>query len=713
MTNLVSVVFCPIQTVMSNSLVSFAFVTTLYNQNRNFLDTIKPFVLKALHSLSEQAQASYSTEEIVDAIDREFNLTVPINTTTSILKSLSAQGLVETERRSRKVWNGKITASGSEHVNKYYEDEKSVSRRQNKLVGKIAEHLLDGGVEKSEREVENLLFKYIQNNISRLAYFNDNQQFECGEEGNANITKFERMLADFLVKIEAKEPSLYDAFQELVKGVIIRDYISGTKELHEKIQFKELTIYLDTGLILGILGLDHDSINRAADQLIELLSSEKGIKLKVFRYTLEEVSRVLKSYKNIENQSISSIAVNTLYYSLESKGYTDLKIDALIASLLDRLDAKGISVVDARLRSEEELRDDEREFFRDVYSYKYSQNSRREGEAQIKEGALLLAALHDTNAILAVRRGRGGIVSTLERSKVLFLTTSYLMDQYCREKHIELSTIPEVILDITFTNILWLRNPEKEIGTHLHKVISAHSKEIMFDRIIWGRFERTLKELQADDEIDFCQYALALSKNQATMEYLRSTPLKDINKGNVLELTRKIEKNLASEKEEARRKDKDIATLKKKLAEQQAEFETYSVQVEEEFERQKNISYSEVSFVKQKLQCIQRDQFVEEKIKRQLVVDRMTVVKSLAGVPLVALVLIIDKLFASKWLETEGWNDSVVWVIYILSAISPLLISRPDFGRLKQAWRSILGRKEYRSELIEKYRSEFQYSNED
>lgn len=553
---------------MVKQLVNYAFTTAIYEEKRNFLETFSPFVLKILYDSDRQINDHKISEELKS----KYQVEIPINTIKSIISGLAAHDLVDKKVATRDSWQVCINAKGRKEVEMSNENEEAVKRRQNHLVNSFMKFLDENGIQKTEAEAEELIINFVHNNLHKLSLFNvddidsENQDDIFSEKENYYLTKF-------IDQIYRSEPSLYETYEEALKGLIIREYIKANDESSVVPRLESLVIYLDANIILSLLEFHNPSINEAAKQLFNLLKETEGVKLKVFSITLQEISRLLNNYKYLKDNYSTSIPVNSVFYYLKNKGFNDLRTDALIQGLDQKIESLGIMVEKLDMIEDHKLHGNDKELYKDIYTYKNEQNKSRNGLAK-DEKVIHASALHDANIILAIQKKRGSWVKTLERSKAIFLTSSYLMDQFCKRISRQNDRFPEVILDLTLTNIFWLRNPKKEIGIHLHQLISAHSKRFIVDNGIWGRFFSTIKSMNEDGIISTEEMASVISNNQITLDYLHHVNVDDISVDTVLELAKKVE-------EEFKNKDRLLEDRERIISETKNETEQTKKELEE------------------------------------------------------------------------------------------------------------------------------------
>ncbi len=559
---------------MESLFVNYAFITALYSEKHNFLETFSPFILRVLYNNN----AILSIDEIREILKNEYELKIPINTLKTILKALDRNRLVGLDIKNKIEYFACINEKGKKEALSYDTDLKEINRKYNELIGGLQKYLLENNIDLSPEDVQSKTVDYINSNLSKLSLFESNEIVTIRDGGIQN--DFDFYLTKYIIQIEDNDSKLYSIFQVLVKGSIIKEYISNNESITETEELETLTIYLDANFIISLLEFHHPTINKAAHQLYDLLRSNRKIVLKTFTITLEEIERLLNTFKYIQDNYNPSIPVNSIYYNLKKLQFDDIKIDSLINTLDRRVESLGINIEKVVLMDLSSTSPENKELYKDIYSFKNQLNIAKPIENQKDENAIHLSALHDSTVISLIKKKRGAWVKVLERSKAIFLTSSYSMDDFCKKQYKTSNNFPEVILDLTLTNILWLKNPNKDITIPLHKLIEVHSKRFIVDQAIWNKFVKVLKELNKDGKIDTEQYATVFSNNQLTLDYLKETDVDEINSEGILTLSKEIEANnqwqegtINKQKNLIEKKDKDIQGLSETINKTKKEIE--------------------------------------------------------------------------------------------------------------------------------------------
>lgn len=692
---------------MGTNIINYAFTTALYCQKRNFLETFSPFILKILYD----GDCQMNDTEVCEKLRNNFDLDIPTNTVKSILNGLKSEGLLKSNVKNRDVWQVCITESGKKEVERLNEDEQDVKRRQNKLTLAFGKYLKEQGIEVSTIEIEDTIVEYVKTNISRLSLFHvddfedEKQDDELGEGYNYHLT-------NFITIIYNSETELYETYEEILKGVILRSYINNNRDDIELRKLEPLAIYLDANVLLSLLDFHSTPINIAAKQLIKLLKEDPNITLKTFSITINEISRLFRQYKNHMDDYNPNIPVNSVFYYLKSKGFDELKTDNYIQNLDRIIIDLGISIEILELKEHDKFVGEDLDLYKDIYSYKNAQNTNIREETRKDEVAIHKSALHDANIIIAVKRKRGEWVKNLERSKAVFLTSSFLMDQFCKRAAKEHDRFPEVILDLNLTNIFWLKNPNKEIGIHLHQLISGHSKRFIIENGIWNKFRNSLKELSENETISHEQFATVYSNNQLTLDYLHKVEFDDISFDSVLDLAKKIENDI-------KRKDELLNEKERIIAENLTENE-----IKEKELKEKETALGELKSKNQSLQ--ERLELTSkdiEKLKREKELDKYVdnkmdeefyplskkflwfVVWSIIGITFIFIAEVIDQSFLT-FLGLK--NSFFYWILKFIGFIGLFIFGLSNFSTMKEILRYRTDHSKLKREYVKKFSTEFE-----
>lgn len=252
------------------------------------------------------------------------------------------------------------------------------------------------------------------------------------------------VVSKFLTAAQERGDAAFDSFIVLVKGLMYSNALlcPDLESLEKK--FQDVTFYLDTPIILNLLGLQGAEAKRSADELIALIIKLKG-SLAVFSHTVVESQHVLTfAATNLENPRVSGKVI-------EEARRSRVKLSDLILardSMDDRLRRMQVFV----RKSPDYTSDyqiDERAF-----------ESVLAEEVYYKGDGALLNDINSVRSIYILRKGRQPV--RLEDSGAVFVTTNhgFARAAYTAGRHHNSTReVSSVITAYSLANIAWLKSP--------------------------------------------------------------------------------------------------------------------------------------------------------------------------------------------------------------------------------------------------------------
>ncbi|MGI6624874.1 MAG: coiled-coil domain-containing protein [Limnochordia bacterium] len=463
-----------------NSLYSYALAKSLYESNKDYLDTFVPFVCMVLADHASSLRVS----SIKDGLKKRFQLSIPDH----VLDEVCGRGISK-GYLSRYDGYYAVTLEGQSYTGQVL-SERDVERKANHLAERFSQYLARSdhqGIE-PEQALE-LLVSFINRNLAPLTSFLETPQVDLA---NGSSDAYTRIIVKFIVDAEKTYPDLFEILSDLVYGSVIctvvqaqRDYIPQT--------LKGVKVFLDSNIVFSFLDFDHDEVARPRKELLHLLRKE-DCELLVFDFTLDEMVSVLRGYPIYCDNLWSQVRVNSIYSNLRRRGKTPQDIVSIIGNLDKSLLDHGISV----LKTKHDLHSRPRTLdLAPLVPYKVDRNDR--------------SLYHDMLAIDEIQRLRDHQrVRKLEESQVLFVSADVGLSKYDLEmnNHRESSSIPNVMLDRILTQILWVKNPINS-SLPLYSAIAAHSRTLFVDRNVWRKFCQivsSMYEQSASEELSLLVY---------------------------------------------------------------------------------------------------------------------------------------------------------------------------------------------------------------
>ena len=522
---------------MLKSIYTYALIKSLYDQGQDYVDSFWPFAVKIFPADKKPLYLNSIQKNIGD----NFSLIIPLHTLKTILNRAKERGyLIKNIKRK----SYKLTEKGVEYKDKF-ENEKDVNRRINSLFNEIQRYEQSKGVVLNIEEINKQFLLFIFKNIGPL--------MECfnplstnNEIENVGLNKFEKNLVNYFKIIDNEKPEHYKTFQDIILGAIISTIIGSSSDnelIDIKVRkFRKCQVFLDTNFIFSIMELGTSEFYLPAKELFALLKKFE-LEIKVFDFTINEACRVVGGYANNQYMYPTSMKIDTLYSNLKRKGWKKIDAQNFIMDIESNLNNLGIQIqqLDKDIDLKNYIPQNEK-FNEYLLRYKPNQSS--------------ISRNHDLAAIEAIKNIRKKSVRKIENSIAFFLTSDNKLSRcnFIEMGHKENGTVCEVISDKLLTNILWLKNPTKEIS--LKSIISVYSQELFVKRRVWEKFYKIVSELKQEDKIKNEDISMLFYNN-----YIEEV-LVEIDEDNIDSISREfVLKNIEAAsklpKEEIKRKVKE------------------------------------------------------------------------------------------------------------------------------------------------------------
>lgn len=533
---------------MLSQLYTYAMIRSLYDREKDYIDTFWPFALKCL----PPAESSMKLEDIRAAVEARYSLVIPLNSLQVILGRQRRKGLVVSLADGYSLTKKGVDARNA------LEFDRDVDRRINELIADAHAYLVQERsiVPTTTEDTENAIVVFIENNLEMLEEFiNPERRPDALARSKRPLRQVEAALLDYFLDVERGKPSIFATLKDMIYGSIVSVIIQSKSFPNVSRQFQRTTVYLDTNIILGLLGLDFDEYNMAAQEMFQLLQSGGRFDFKVFDFTIDEFCFLLGRYKYLEHNYLADVKVNSVYSSLKSKGITPADIIELVAGIETQLGKYHIDIHQTGIK---------------LGTYNPSDPEDRTVLSQFKGSQDSKGQDHDLAAIELVEQYRGKPARSVEQARAFFLTSDVRLARYnlVGKKHRETHTVTETILDRLLTSIMWLKNPDMGHRVSLRSIVAAHSRDLFIDNNVWKKFYTLLQNLRNEGLIKDEDASIFIYDNH-TQGILRECAPEDVDRFDPGTLLKGIQ--VARKQFEGQAKEAEIELRRKyeKLAENQ------------------------------------------------------------------------------------------------------------------------------------------------
>jgi hypothetical protein len=256
------------------------------------------------------------------------------------------------------------------------------------------------------------------------------------------------VVSRFVNYISEVSPEQFQYFVTVLTGRMLANALLASDLTGLGKQFRNTSIYIDTPLILEILGVLGEDVKTYICEVIQLFK-EAGANLKVFTHTIQETEIVLKNaerYLETPTGGRGNVVI-----ALREAGITPSDVALIRARLGQLLEGGGIEVEDTP-----------------AYVKKY-QIDETGLEEEMQRANLLYRAeaakRADINSIRSIYVLRAGTTpDRIENSRAVMVTNNSALARAAYShgiKYKEFKYVSPVITDFSLANIIWLKLPLK------------------------------------------------------------------------------------------------------------------------------------------------------------------------------------------------------------------------------------------------------------
>jgi len=302
----------------SNSIISLAMIYALWQTNKNdLLDLIRPFVIYAIGNTTHK-NGEIVAEKIARYMEEEFGYkSFQVEVVKRILSRETANNQIE-KRNKRFYLIGSYQKQVEEFNTKRTACKSHSDRVTHDLVEYLNNHAIKGRKNYTQKDAEVFLLSFFERQGASVI---------LSVEDLRNIL-FKDNEIDFYIGhfiLEAKENNsvLIDYLVELVAGYFVTTalYLQAENRNVTSASFSNVTFFLDTRLLLGLLGYkakeENDSIQETVACLIQ-----HGAKIALFDYNANEVHNILEAYKQSKISNTSPSLYTLEHFDEIDAGYS-------------------------------------------------------------------------------------------------------------------------------------------------------------------------------------------------------------------------------------------------------------------------------------------------------------------------------------------------------------------------------------------------------
>lgn len=476
------------ETALTDYLAAMAVMKVNYDRRgHDVLQMLVPFVADS----ARRSRQALSDVSIQQDLQTTFGLPVPRTVIKTLIRRLTRAHALVRE-------HGVIVAVRPEIDKPEYDLSADVSR-----VKSAQDTLLREGaafasrvfnIEVSEQDLSAALLVLVRDEVAPLAVWAVNRiqpSFHSSvDEGLAHV------VAQFVLHVVSEgSAESQGALEQIAKGSLLSGVLWSTDLEAPDRRISGLEIFLDTTLLLRLLGLCGPTRQAFSAELAQL-ATESGIDLVCFQHNFDEIHGVLAAAAAVLRSGRSKYYGEAVEFMV-SEGWTASDVEEVISTLESRLNERGVSVRQKPDR---------------VARYNMDEASLRsllDANVHYSNVAALDADVDSLASIFTLRQARHP--RRIEEAKAVFVTTNTNLAKGARQLYKigeDLRGVPLSLIESQIASYLWARHSASATDLPLNLLTMGALSIAESEPKVWFKYVERLDELKARERVSERDYVL-------------------------------------------------------------------------------------------------------------------------------------------------------------------------------------------------------------
>lgn len=513
------------------TLSSLAMLKVRIDGGADYLEYLRPYVLMVL---SEAPPERITDAAVAAGIRRLSGLEIPSRTVQVVL-----QRLVKERRLERA--HGVYVVSGVLPVTDAAAERKAATRKISSVVDALVKYSRESaGREISEEEASDSLVAFLSNfSIPCLKYYLRGTTLPpVNGKSESRIV----LVSQFLGSIPAGT-TLFDSFMTLVQGHMLANALLCPDLQSVTKSYKDVVFYLDTPLLIDLIGLAGEQRQQAIQELISLVGHLDG-KIACFSHTAEELENTIR---NSAEYVDSTTGRGSIVVEARRAGRTRSDLILASHSAAEKIERSGVEIQSTPQYVEANHRFEiSEEAFSEALDDELTYLNQRAREYDIKS----------VRSVYVLRRGL--CPRSLEKAKAVLVTNNAAFSKAAYDygkRYEQSSEVSTVITDFSLANTAWLKAPQGAPTLPEKEVLAFAYATLRPSPEFWEKVLREAERLERTGVISARDHQLLRSSHHAQDELMRLTLGDDaaLTDERISETLRRVTSEIQSEEAEKRK----------------------------------------------------------------------------------------------------------------------------------------------------------------
>jgi hypothetical protein len=471
-----------------------------YNSDAgSYLDSFSPFVLSVL----AEANGPYLERKVIaETIHDRFGIDIPALVVKSLLRRTYRGGLTFSVGEEAV----ELTEKGRAEAPSLEQDMVQYQRRQAELneafLAYVAEHHPQHTDLVSDAPAKHLA-SYFERHAAPLV-----GEGLRGKKSQGSVRPgVDFLVSSFVTDLAKSNQTRFDYVVEAAKGAMLASVLLlDTSDLQDSLQ--DLTLVLDTPVLMDLLGFHGDIAEGATRQLLSLAQSQSA-RVVTFDHLLGELDGILEHVAQALRKGgrSKSTSLGYLHFTDIQASPADLAI--IQAKLPDRLDAAGVEVI-ARP---------------DGY-YKYGlDEGKLEDLIQTKVNYFQDAArINDVTSLSSTHRLREGRRSkSLEQCRAVLVSSNINLVRGAIDFDDGKGVFPLAIATDALASVLWVRSPAAAPDAPRDILLASAFAGMQPNPNLWSKYLDEIEELEKADAVSSDEAVILRTSPTSRQSLMAST----------------------------------------------------------------------------------------------------------------------------------------------------------------------------------------------
>ena len=481
----------------AETLTSLAMLKVHVDQEQDYLDYLRPFVL---HVLVRNTPDLITDTVVRKHIRSDFGLEIPDRAVQIVLRRLSRKYPLKKERGLYRI-AGELPDPGIDA------EKADATRHINAVISGLCEFSKDTvkPIANDGEAVTAVCAFLTQFSIPCLrAYLRGTAIPTIEGQNDLQIV----LVSKYVLELQNTDPNRFDSFLVVVKGHMLANALLCPDLQSAPKSYKGVTFYLDTPLLVRQFGLEGKPKQETVNNLIDLLDNLGAI-VATFSHSRDELEQVITgAARHIESRN----GRGAIVMDARQRGTTKSDLLVLVGQLDDKLKDAGIDVLNTP-RHMEEFQIDELEFgnaLDDEVSY-FNPGARQ-------------CDIDSVRSIYVLRARTAPAI--LERSKAALVTSN---DGFARaafkygQRHETSQEVSSVITDFSLANMAWLKAPLGAPAIPTAELLAFSYAALQPSKKLFEKYLIEIEKLEKSGKIDARDHQLLRSSQLAQAELMNLT----------------------------------------------------------------------------------------------------------------------------------------------------------------------------------------------